>query len=429
MNGLMVWKIAKIFMGVGALTFAILSSVAVWRLRGVLNWRRSLRSELKELSHEMETDDRNRRQALEIVLNTCEQVWRSSTPDLKVLTNLLDYIRSLAACFYPEVERPELQITIGRLLNAVRQSAGRLEHILCRPGFKRLQRIRIRHIRQSYEWYRRVTQNRIVRFLQKYQTLFKGLYRLNLAVFWEPFSLLAYFSNRLTVMVLSRCLLVDIYLFAGKMSLYAYGEKAQGGPAQGGIEDLEQTFEELDTFEYLETEPYDPRILEIRNRLAGFGNVFFSTPKAEDLKQAVTEAARVIAEKYFPDKAHPLEEASLGPLLKRSQAWLSSMCETENFPVIKKAHHIRLEHLYNLKALSESLPSGQIMFFAKKSWDMYRWMRWPLKIYRWIKKTSPVGITLNVGWIIARKSMISFVYRFVFDKSCKELEMVYRQSL
>jgi len=162
MDGLMVWKIAKIFMGLGALSFAILSSVAVWRLRGVLNWRRSLRSELKALSHEMETDDRNRRQALEIVSKTCEQVWRSSTPDLKVLTNFSDYIRSLAACFYPEAERPELQITIGRLLNAVRQSAGRLEHILCRPGFKRLQRIRIRHIRQSYEWYRRVTQNRIV---------------------------------------------------------------------------------------------------------------------------------------------------------------------------------------------------------------------------------------------------------------------------
>jgi len=213
------------------------------------------------------------------------------------------------------------------------------------------------------------------------------------------------------------------------MSIYAYGEKAQADPVQGGIKDLEQTFEELDIFEYPETEPCDPRILEIRNRLAGFGNVLFSTPKAEDLKQAVTEAARVIAEKHFPDKANPLEEASLGPLLKRSQAWLSSMCETESFPVIKKAHHIRIEHLYNLKALSESLPSGQIMFFAKKSWDMYRWMRWPLKIYRWIKKTSPVGITLNVGWIIARKSMISFVCRFVFDKTCKELEMVYRQSL
>ena len=104
MDALMVLKIVKIVMGIGAVSLAILSSVAVWRFRGVLNWRRSLRSELKALSHEMETDDRNRRQARKLVSNTCDQIWHSSMPDLNVLSNFSDYIRSLAACFYPEAE-------------------------------------------------------------------------------------------------------------------------------------------------------------------------------------------------------------------------------------------------------------------------------------------------------------------------------------
>jgi hypothetical protein len=104
------------------------------------------------------------------------------------------------------------------------------------------------------------------------------------------------------------------------------------------------------------------------------------------------------------------------------------VCETEKIPVVKRLHRIQIESLYSVKSFTNSLLPKQVRSFARKAWDMYRWMKWPLKVYRWVKKGSPVGIAMDVGWMVAKKGFINFICRRTFDMAYQELEMVYSQS-
>jgi len=95
---------------------------------------------------------------------------------------------------------------------------------------------------------------------------------------------------------------------------------------------------------------------------------------------------------------------------------------------VKRLHRTKIESLYNLKPFTDSLLPKQVLTFAKKAWDMYRWMKWPIKVYRWVKKGSPVGIAMDVGWVVFKKGFTNFICRYTFDMAYKELEMVYGQS-
>jgi len=416
----------------GVLAFATMllaaaSIMVVWRLRGVLSWKRSLRHELKDLNKEIEAAGETQQQALKVVLERCQRAWRATFPELRELADLSGYIRSIATCYHPGVEKPELRITTGRFLKFAQESVHQLELILRRPGFQRLRRVRIRHVRQSYEWYNRVSQYWIVQCLSRYRKVIRRLFQLRLVILPDPFSWLVYFSNRLTMMTLTRCLLVDLYLFVGKLAVQAYNEEEEEAiPTE--MDELEKTLEDLNSLKPSEPDIPDPQIQEIRNRLVGFTTTLISAPGLEDWKKAVGQTARVIAEKYFPDAQRPLEEAALEPLLTRSQIWIKSVCETENIPVVKRLHRIRIESLYNVKSFTNSLLPKQVRTFAKKAWDMYRWMKWPLKVYRWVKKGSPVGIAMDVGWVVAKKGFTNFICRRTFDMAYQELEMVYSQS-
>jgi hypothetical protein len=104
------------------------------------------------------------------------------------------------------------------------------------------------------------------------------------------------------------------------------------------------------------------------------------------------------------------------------------VCETEKIPVVKRLHRIKIESLYNVKSFTNSLLPKEVRTFAKKAWDMYRWMKWPLKVYRWVKKGSPAGIAIDVGWVVFKKGFTNFICRHTFDMAYQELEMVYGQS-
>jgi len=412
--------------GVMLLTAAII--IVVWRLRGILNWKRSLSNELKDLDKEAEAADEHKEQALKVVRERCQRIWHATSPELKELADISVYVHSIAACYYPGLEKPGLRITIGRFLKSAHASVDRLELILRRPGFQRLRGVRIRHIRRSYEWYDRVSQYWIVRCVSRYRKLVTRIFQLRLVILPDPFSWLAYLSNRLTMLTLTRCLLVDVYLFVGRLAVQAYNEEEKEETTPSELDELEKALEDLDSLEPSEPGVTDAQILEIRNRLVGFPSMLIANPGLEDWKKAVGHAAKIIAGKYFPDAERPLDEAALGPLLARSQLWIKSVYKTEKIPVVKRFHRIQIQSLYRMKSFTDIWLPKQVRIFAKKTWDMYRWMKWPLTVYRRVKKFSPVGIAMDVGWMVSKKAFINFICRYTFDTACQELEMIYSQS-
>ena len=199
----------------GAFLFLSATLIAVWRVRGIFGWNRSLRRELRRLEQHADGAPESRKRAVTVVVERCREVWRSHLPGLSKLADLPDYVRAIARSYHPEGERPELKITTGRLLRAARESVRRLDLILQRRGFQTLRRVRIRHLRQSYAWYDRLSQYRVVRWLSRYQKVIRKIFRLRLYILPDPFSWLFYLSRRLTILTLTRYLLLDIYLFVG----------------------------------------------------------------------------------------------------------------------------------------------------------------------------------------------------------------------
>jgi hypothetical protein len=423
-----IWHILQRIFALGTLSLTVVSIIVMWRLRGIISWKRSLRNEMKDLNSSVETADETRQQALRVVLEQCQKTWRATSPELGELTNLTAYIRSIAVCYHPGAAHPELNITIGRFLRSARELVNRLEMILGRSGFKRFKRVRIRHIRQSYRWYDRINRYRVVQWLIRYHKAIKRFFHLRLYILPDPFSWIAYLSNRLTLLILTKCLLVDVYLFIGKMAVQAYDEEAEMEKFSGEIDGLEQTLEELSALESSAPEPVDPQIQAIRNRLVGVSSMIIASPGLEDWKKAVMETATVIAERYFPKAAHPLEEAALGPLLTRTKDWVESISETEKISLVEKFYRVKIESLYNVKSFTEGILPEQLKMYAKRTWDIYRWAKWPIKIYRRVKSLSPVGMAMDVGWVVAKKSFVNFICRRTFDMAHKELETVYSES-
>lgn len=428
MDWLVTWRIVQTGFAVGSVLLMVISVIAIWRLRGIFNWRHSLRKEIESLSDDTETAGEARQLALELVRDRCQRVWRASSPDIKELIEISSYIRSIAACYHPGVEKPEWCVSVGRLINAAQALVHRMELILRLPGFQRLRRVRIRHVRESFEWYEQVKQNPLVQFLSRYLKGIRRLFRFRLVIFPDPFTWLAYFSNRLTMLTLAKCLLVDLYLFVGKTAIEAYDEEENQGSFADDIGELEKTLEELGSLKATEIDISDSRVLEIRNRLVGFPFVVRSSPGIEEWKEAVRQTADLIAKKHFPGSAHPLEEAALGPLLARTRFWVKSLCETEGIPIVKSLHRMRIDSLYQVKSFTESLLPKRAWKYIGKGWELYGWLKWPLKVYRSVKKGSPVGVAMGVGWVAAKRAFSNIVCRYTFDMAYKELEMVYSES-
>jgi len=96
--------------------------------------------------------------------------------------------------------------------------------------------------------------------------------------------------------------------------------------------------------------------------------------------------------------------------------------------VVKRFHRIRIESLYKVKSFTDSLLPEQVRTLVKKGWGMYRWMKWPIKVYGWVKKGSPVGIAMEVGWVVSKRGFTNLICRRTFDMAYQELEIVYSQS-
>lgn len=422
------WLSIKGALTLAAVLLALVLLVVSKRAWRILGWRRSLVKELGELEQEAAVATGLQRQALEAVLAQCHRIWRTPLPRLEELTDLPGYIRHLARFYNPAGERPELRITMGRLLAAAGQSAERLELILDRPGFQALRRVRIRHLRHYYLWYRRLSRYRPVRWLGRHRRVVVRISRLRLLILPDPFSWLFFLSGRLTTLVLTRCLLLDVYLFSGRLAVQVFDLERSEFAYGLNKDELEKALSDLESLGALEPRPTDPRLLQIRRRLVGFSATVLSTPGLKAWKQAVREAAEVTARKHFPTAERPLEEAALGPLLERSRMWLKSLADAERLPLVKRLYRIPFQSLYSLRALPQGLPFGELQSLAKNSWGLYRMTKWPVRLYRWVRRTSGARVAIDVGWLVARKTLANFICRYSFDIACRELEMLYSQS-
>jgi hypothetical protein len=412
----------------GAFLFLSATLVAVWRVRGIFGWNRSLRHEFRLLEQQAQGAPESRKEAVTVVLERCREVWRSHLPELSELADLPDYVRAIARSYHPEGERPELKITTGRLLGAARKSVNRLDLILQRRGFQTLRRVRIRHLRQSYAWYDRVAQYRPVRWLSRHQKVIRKVFRLRLYILPDPFSWLFYLSRRLTILIFTRYLLVDIYLFVGALALEAYGQEWGDAELPSEPRELKQSLEDLNDLKDPNGSVSDPQVQGIRSRLVGGASSLLFPPGIDAWKEAIKDAAQLIARRYFPDSERPLEEAALGPLLERCRFWITSICDTEKLPVVQRLHRLRLETLNNLRVLNGPGGGNQVLSTMARIWNWYRVSKWPPSIGRWLGQGSPGGLAMKLGWLVVKGSVVKFLCRYTFDRACKELDMVYRES-
>jgi len=410
--------------------FLLLSAtlVVVWRVRGIFGWNRSLRHEFRHLEQQAEGAPESRKEAVTVVVERCREIWRSHLPELAELTDLPDYVRAIARSYHPEGDRPELSITTGRFLGAARESVNRLDLILQRRGFQTLRRVRIRHLRQSYAWYDRLSQARAVRWLSRHQRVIRKIFRLRLYILPDPFSWLFYLSRRLTMLTFTRYLLVDIYLFVGALAVEAYGQEQGDAELPSEPRELEQSLEDLTGLKDPDTSLGDPQVQGIRSRLlGGLGSLLFP-PGIDAWKEAIRDAAALIARRYFPESDRPLEEAALGPLLERCRFWITSICETERLPVVHRLHRIRLETLNNLRVFTAPGGGNQVASTVARIWSGYRMSKWPPAIGRLLGQGSAGGLAMKFGWLVVKGSLVNFLYRYTFDRACKELDLVYRES-
>jgi hypothetical protein len=246
-------------------------------------------------------------------------------------------------------------------------------------------------------------------------------------LFPDPFVWLAYLSHQLTLVVLSKFLLVDIYLFIGKLAMEAY-DNPQAPVRVKTDHDLEATLRDLESVGTSEASEGDYQIKEIRTRLIGLFSMLTSTPTPGDWKKAVAQALTVIAQRHFPESDFPMQEAAFGPLLERTRSLLASLGRGKEFPVVHRLYHVRLDTLYGVKNLADTMLPTQVRYLAQKIRKSYGWLKWPLKVYRWTRRSSPLVIALDVGWILTQKASLAYLYGKTFDRACEELEIVYSQS-
>jgi hypothetical protein len=89
---------------------------------------------------------------------------------------------------------------------------------------------------------------------------------------------------------------------------------------------------------------------------------------------------------------------------------------------------MRFDTLNRAKSLSDTFLPKSAQKLVQKTLRTYGWLKWPLRTYRWAKRTSPWRIALTLGWEAAKKTAVAYLYGKMFDKACQELERVYSQS-
>jgi hypothetical protein len=428
MNGWYFWIYIKVGISITALIVCILSIVIVWRLRGIWQWQRSLDAELRALKKKAEMSNGYRRLAMLQVIRYCDDIHQSRSPDPHTILHLDNYLHNIARCYHSDSNRPELCLTLGQTIATAKAMVERLDSIIKRKGLRRFAHIRIKHIHKALVWYRRIYHHHIFGWLLRHQSIVSRLMHIRRFFLMDPFSLLAYFSNRLTILIVTRTLLLDLYLFIGLLAIDAYNPQSAIKRKIIDNDHLAETLATLyDSNERNEWQN-DPEVSEIRSQLVGIPRRIIQPPGVSEWRQSISQAANILAARHFDQSKIPLEEAALGPIVLQTRSFLNSIAEMSHYTGLKHLFAVRLESLYDVHTFVGNLSTWHFTSLVQKAWDGYRTLRWPFKVYRWIRHSSPSGMAMGMGWEILRKTIINFLARFTFDKSCKEIDKLYYGS-
>ena len=82
MDWWLTWHMLQGVLAFGVMLLTAASILVVWRLRGILHWKRSLSDELKVLDKEAEAagERKEQVQALTVVRQRCQKVWAGPVP-------------------------------------------------------------------------------------------------------------------------------------------------------------------------------------------------------------------------------------------------------------------------------------------------------------------------------------------------------------
>jgi hypothetical protein len=428
MNAWYFWIFFKAGISILALIICVVSLFVIWRVRGILQWQRSLHAEMKVLNQTAHKSHGSKRLAMLKVMQHCDDIRWSHSPDPAKIIHLDEYLHGIASCYYPDSKRPELCLTLGQTLSAATIMVERLNMIIKRKGLRRFAYIRIKHIHKALRWYQQIYQHSLFSWFLRHRSLIFRLMFIRRFFLIDPFSWVAYFSNRLTILIITRTLLLDIYLFIGLLAIDIYDPQTAEKDNKIDNDQLAETLATLYDSSFSDEWQNDPELTQIRSQLTAIPKKIIQPPTIDEWKQSITKAANIIAARHFNQSNAPMEEAALGPIVTQLQNLLQSITEVKSYTGIKQLFALRLESLYDIHAFSGNVSGWPITRLMQKVWGGYRTLRWPFKFYRWIKRSSPTGIAVEMGWEILRKTMINFLARFTFDKTCKEIDGLYYRS-
>ncbi len=416
------WSIAVLL-----LIVSIAMLFLTWRLRGVFHWRRSIRREIEALPEMASGRDDAFRAAVDVVYRRCHRQWKAATIDLSHELDIFAFIRSIAACFHPNADQPELLVRIGNLFHFAENLSHHLQEILSRPIFSRLRHVRILHLHHAIDRYRTLRDNPVVRFSIRNRLWLQRLNHLRLIVLPDPVSWLIRLLNQWIVLRLLRFFLVDITLFIGRQAVWVYGEDRNLPERQPSIQDIESTLEELKQDEEPFDSVSDDSTRDIRSRLLR-GRFYLRPPTWEQWRAAIQELLQRKARLYFPESVSPTQEALLIVLLKETEGLLDMISRSRRIVVLKKLHDIRLISLLRIgKALDSPVSrlSGNLLL---RTWDTYQWASIPLMVFRMIQRASPAGIAWQTAWFLLQRSFWYYIGKAAFDAMAIRIDRVYRLS-
>lgn len=426
-GGMESWYLLKIVWTVSALAILWVAFILIWRFRDIFGWKKSLRSELSSLKLSADQNSVPVKEGIGIILDTCDRTLKSISPDFNELSALPAFMRSIAACFHPANDTPELQISVHSILQTAEKSLDQFSFILQRPGFNRLESISIHTVIETHRLYLQISGSAMYQWFLKYRKIIQRVSFLRLVLFFDPLIWLVYLSRRLTQLVFIKYLMVDLYIFLGKLALEAYNE-TELFPSPGTERELEETLTELDALADLDEPGKDPRIQEARDRLVGFTSMLTSSPTFKQWQQAVLDAAEIISKEHFPDSEYPLEEATIGPLLESARIWASRIRKGTEYFLLRRLYHVRLETIIRAKDFSYQIFPKPVQSIIKTVYKTYGRLKWPLKAYRMIRRFTPWKLSMEVGWMVSKKASIAYLYGRTFDMACEECERIYRSS-
>ena len=419
-------KMFQIVLAFLALLVAIITGILLFRFRGIMNWRRSLTKELKHLKKQTERLDGPHRKAQEIVVQTCEDIQQSFIANINIFNQLPDYIHQIALCYNPDKEQPELCISIGNSLLLIQEIAFRLDLVFKKPGLNRFRNLRLRHIKNMYQQLKKIQNNPLFLFYLKYRKAIQKISFIRLFILPDPISWLFYFSNQFTVITITRYLLLDIYLYVGRLAVSGYGQKGKQAISLSA-EELELLILDFEKCQPVVSTVNIPQLSNIRKKKLGFGKGLLSELSFAKWKEAIVDSSMVIAAHHFPDSEQPLLEVSVGPLIDRCRYFVKTINKIQSIPVVYKMADVKIEVFFQAKLILDNIPPT-LKQAISSTMKLYRWAKWPMTIYRLAQKMTPVGMAVSLGWMFTRNCLVCYVYHYSFYYVCDEMNMIYHYS-